>query len=722
MSRRGWLLFAAMSVIWGIPYLLIKVAVGGVPVPVLVLARVSIGAALLVPIAVRRRQLGSLRPHWRWLAAFAGVEIILPWFLLSAAETRLSSSLSGLLIASVPILVALLARLTGGSERLSAARWAGLLVGLGGVALLVGPGVAGGSTGSVAEVLLVAVCYATGPLIASRRLGGLPSLGMTAVCLAFASVVYAPAAALDWPAAMPSAQVLGALAGLAVVCTALAFLLFFRLIAEAGPSRASVITYINPAVAVALGVSILGEQLTPAMVVAFALILAGSVLATRPGRRGERAAALPALSPRRGVCGADRLAQVIDLKAARQDASRYRAALARRGAAEDFDVLLAADATWREHTERAEGLRALQKKLSRGKPDAGQLAELRRLAAELAEATEEQAHAARERDQLLGRIPNLPDPAAADGMDEQDAQLVRGWGEPPRFSFEPRDALDLGSPRGWIDMARGARLSGSRFAYRIGDVALAEMALYRYVIDKLAGAGFLVVLPPVLVGERAMYGTGFLPTEASNLYHLEKDDLYLTGTSEVALAGIHADERLEENQLPARYAALTTNFRREAGAAGKDTRGMFRVHQFDKVEMYVYCLPEQSAQMHEQLLSYEEEIARDLGLPHRVMNIAVGDLGAPAAKKYDIEAWFPTQRRYREITSCSNTTDYQARRLNIRFRRGGRLEFAHTLNGTGATARALLAVMENFQDEGGTVAVPGVLRRFGAPATLGRAR
>jgi len=410
---------------------------------------------------------------------------------------------------------------------------------------------------------------------------------------------------------------------------------------------------------------------------------------------------------------------VIDLKAARQEPDRYRAALARRGAEKDFDALLAADARWREHTERAESLRAEQKRSSKGKPGPDELAELRRLAAEFAAATEEQAHAARERDALLARIPNLPDPTAADGMDEDDAQVVKTWGEPPQFSFEPRDHLELGSPRGWIDMTRGARLSGSRFAYRIGDVALAEMALYRFVIDNLVGKGFLPVLPPILVLERAMYGTGMLPTEESNLYRLEKDDLYLTGTSEVALAGIHTDERLDEDQLPALYAGFTTNFRREAGAAGKDTRGMFRVHQFDKVEMFVYCLPEQSEEFHERLLAYEEEIVQALGLPYRVMNIAVGDLGAPAAKKYDIEAWFPTQGRYREITSCSNTTDYQARRLNIRFRRDGSLEFVHTLNGTGATARALLSIMENFQDEGGTVTVPEVLRRYGAPATLG---
>ncbi len=410
---------------------------------------------------------------------------------------------------------------------------------------------------------------------------------------------------------------------------------------------------------------------------------------------------------------------MIDLKAARSDPEAYRAALARRGAAEDFDALLDADSRWRSLTERSEALRSAQKSSSRGKPTPEQIEQLRQLRDELDQAQEDLAQATQHRDALLARIPNLPDPTAADGMDEEDAQLVRTWGERPKFEFELRDTTELGSALGWIDMARGARLSGSRFAYRIGDVALAEMALYRYVIDKLTRRGFLLVLPPVLAGERAMYGTGFLPTEESNLYHLEHDDLYLTGTSEVALAGIHTDERLEEDQLPARYTAFTTNFRREAGAAGKDTRGMFRVHQFDKVEMFVYCLPEESRQIHDTLLSYEEEIAQELGLPYRVMNIAVGDLGAPAAKKYDIEAWFPVQRRYREVTSCSNTTDYQARRLNIRFRRDGKLEFVHTLNGTGATARALLSIMENFQDEAGTVAVPETLQRFGAPATIG---
>jgi drug/metabolite transporter (DMT)-like permease len=286
VSRRGWVLFAAMCVIWGIPYLLIKVADdGGVSVPVLVLARVGIGAALLLPLAAGRGQLRVLVPLWRWLALFAVVEIIAPWLLLSQAERRLSSSMSGLLIASVPILVVVLGRLTGGTERLAAVRWAGLLAGLAGVAVLAGPGASGGDALSIAEVLAVAVCYATGPLIASRKLADAPPLGMTAVCLGFASVVCAPLAAADWPSAAPSFRVLAALAGLAVVCTAAAFLIFFRLIAEIGPARASVITYVNPAVAVTLGVSVLGERFTPVMAAAFALILGGSVLATRAGSR-----------------------------------------------------------------------------------------------------------------------------------------------------------------------------------------------------------------------------------------------------------------------------------------------------------------------------------------------------------------------------------------------------------------------------------------------------
>jgi drug/metabolite transporter (DMT)-like permease len=282
-----------MSVIWGTPYLLIKIAVGGVPVPVLVLARVAIGAALLLPVALRRGQFASLKPVLGWVASFAAVEIIAPWFVLSEAERHITSSLAGLLLASVPIIVALLSLLIGSGERLSLVRWLGLLIGLMGVALLAGPDLFGSSGGggvavAVGEVLFVALCYAIGPLIANNKLAEVPPVVMTAASLSLATLVYLPLGVLDWPSAVPSAKVLLSLAGLAVVCTALAFLLFFTLIAEVGPARASVITYINPAIAVSLGVSVLGEKVTPLMLAAFATILAGSVLATRRG--GTRSA------------------------------------------------------------------------------------------------------------------------------------------------------------------------------------------------------------------------------------------------------------------------------------------------------------------------------------------------------------------------------------------------------------------------------------------------
>ncbi|WP_280725927.1 serine--tRNA ligase [Kitasatospora sp. MAA4] len=411
---------------------------------------------------------------------------------------------------------------------------------------------------------------------------------------------------------------------------------------------------------------------------------------------------------------------MIDLKAARQDPARFRAALARRGAADAFDALLAADTVWRELTDQVDRLRARNK--PKGSPTAEQIEQFKQHKEQLRSAEENLAKAADERQNLLDRLPNLPHPTAPDGG-EDEGEVLRTWGEIRPLGFTPRDHLELESRAGWVDMKRGTRLSGSRFAYRVGDVALAETALYRFALDRIIAKGFTYLLPPVLVNERAMYGTGYLPNEESNLYRLdEKDELYLSGTSEVALGGFHMGERLEESQLPARYTAFSTNFRREAGSAGKDTRGMFRVHQFDKVEMFVFCLPEQSERIHEEILAIEEEIIQALGLPYRVVNIAIGDLGNPAAKKYDIEAWFPAQQRYREVTSCSSTTDYQARRLNTRVRREAGTEFVHTVNGTGITARALLAVMENFQDEHGTVTVPEPLQTHGAPPHLGRTR
>jgi seryl-tRNA synthetase len=405
---------------------------------------------------------------------------------------------------------------------------------------------------------------------------------------------------------------------------------------------------------------------------------------------------------------------VIDLRGARRDPEGFRTALARKGAADDFDRLLEVDAQWRALQPRIDELRS-QGKL-KGKPTPDQLAELTARKEELQKLEAEVVPLEHARDELLQRIPNPPDPSAPDGFEEEDAVEIRRVGEQPQLGFEPRDHLDLDD---WVDMERAARVSGSRFAYRKGDFALAELALYRFALDRLVSKGFVPVLPPVLVREEAMYGTGFLPTDKVNLYHLEEDGLYLTGTSEVGLAALHMDETFEADALPLHYVGYSTNFRREAGAAGKDTRGMFRVHQFDKVEMFVFCEPDASGDEHEGLLAIEEELVQELGLPYRVVNVAAGDLGASAAKKYDIEAWFPAQGRYREITSTSNTTDYQARRLGIRVRRERGTEQVHTLNGTAVTARALLAVLENFQDEGGQVTMPDSLVEFGAPKRLG---
>jgi seryl-tRNA synthetase len=395
---------------------------------------------------------------------------------------------------------------------------------------------------------------------------------------------------------------------------------------------------------------------------------------------------------------------VIDLKAARTDVDGWRAALARKDAAEAFDRLLETDERWRSLIPRVDELRGKTK--LKEKPTPEELEALKPVKAELKEAEEALAQAEAERNAALALVPNPPHDSVPDGDTEEDAVEVSRWGEPPSLETV-REHTEIGR----FDMERAARISGARFGYVIGDSALVAMALYRFALDHLAQAGFTPVIPPVLVREEAMYGTGFFPTDRTNIYALEADGLFLTGTSEVALASLHMGEILET--LPLRYAGFSTNFRREAGAAGKDTRGMFRVHQFNKVEMFVFVEPETSWDDHEGMLDLEERFLQALGLPYRVMNVAAGDLGASAAKKYDCEAWFPFQERYREVTSCSNTTDFQSRRLGIRYRAPHGLENPHTLNGTMVTDRALLAILENFQGD-----VPEVLTRYGAPAQV----
>jgi seryl-tRNA synthetase len=402
---------------------------------------------------------------------------------------------------------------------------------------------------------------------------------------------------------------------------------------------------------------------------------------------------------------------VIDLRAARADPDGFRAALARKGAADTFDELLAADARWRELVPQVDELRGRQK--LQGKPTPEQVEELKQVKEDLRRAEAELAEAEAARDELLRRVPNPPHESVPEGDTEEDAQEVRRVGEPPELEA-PKEHTELAR----FDMDRAAKLSGSRFGIWVGASALVALALYRLALDRLVEKGFTPVLPPVLVREEAMDGTGWFPTEASNVYGLSGDDLFLVGTAEVPLGGMHAGEIFDLDTLPIRYSGFSTCFRREAGAAGKDTRGMFRVHQFNKVEQFSYVRPEESWDEHERLLANSEEIVQELGLPYRVVVLPAGDMSAASAKTYDVELWFPSQGRYRETGSISNTTDYQARRLQIRYRGEKGPEAVHTLNGTAAVDRMVLAVLEVNQRENGSVAVPEALQAYGAPAEI----
>ena len=420
---------------------------------------------------------------------------------------------------------------------------------------------------------------------------------------------------------------------------------------------------------------------------------------------------------------------MLDLRAIRDDPGPAREALARRGAAEALDELLALDARRRELLPEVESRRATQNEASdeiaarkRAGEDAADVIErMKGIAAEVKELGAELEQVEGRRDELAATLPNLPHPEAPDGG-EDDAITLREVGERPQFAFDVRDHVELASAHGWIEIEKAAAASGSRFAYLLGDLVLVELALIRLAVELVGGEGFVPVVPPVLVRDAPLYGTGFFPGEREMIYEIERDELFLVGTSEVSLAALHADEILGAGDLPRRYAGISTCFRREAGAAGRDTRGIFRVHQFDKVEMFSFVLPEDSSSEHERILAIQERILTALELPYRVVDIAAGDLGAPAARKFDCEAWIPSQERYRELTSCSNTTAYQARRLGARFRREPEAppEVLHSLNGTAvAVGRTLIALLENGQQADGSVALPAALVEAGAPQTIG---
>jgi seryl-tRNA synthetase len=411
---------------------------------------------------------------------------------------------------------------------------------------------------------------------------------------------------------------------------------------------------------------------------------------------------------------------VLDLKAVRRDPDAVRAALARRRDGSDarLDEVLALDARRRELLPEVESLRAEQNRASqeiaRAKREGGDASEaiaaMQDVSRRAKALSEELAGVEAELEQALALLPNPPHDSAPD-----EDEVLREVGE---AGATGRDHLEVAGDM--VDMEAGARVAGSRFAYLKGDLVLLEMALTRWALEVLREEGFEPVVPPVLVREEALFGTGFLPDTEQQIYRLADDALYLAGTSEVPLASLHAGEILEAGRLPLRYAGFSACFRREAGAAGKDTRGIFRVHQFDKLEMFSFVEPEDAEEEHERLLALEEGFLQALEIPYRVVNIAVADLGTSAAKKYDLEAWMPGQQRYREVTSTSNTTDFQARRLDIRYRpEGGGPRHAATLNGTAVTWRHLIALLENHQRDDGGIDVPEVLWRWGAPERLG---
>ncbi len=407
---------------------------------------------------------------------------------------------------------------------------------------------------------------------------------------------------------------------------------------------------------------------------------------------------------------------MIDPRLLRDSPETIADSMDRRGQTVDIQALVDMEAAHRAALSEAETLRARQKEAGReiasleGEEKNSAIEEASGFAASVKEAAARAVDLGEQLRLALLEIPNLVDPSAADGHSEEDAVEIKRHGD---TSTEGSDYATLGESLDVIDTERAAKVSGSRFGYLKGKGALLELSLVRWTMDHLAASGFTPMIPPVLVREQALEGTGFFPEAREQVYEIEKDEMFLVGTAEVPLAAYHADEILDPEDLPIRYAGFSTCFRREAGTYGKDTAGIFRVHQFDKVEMFVFTDADTSADQHEQLLAVEEELVQQLELPYRVVNVAAGDLGASASKKFDVEAWFPGQNRFREIMSCSNTTDYQARRLKIRSRGEKGNPLVHTLNGTAcAVGRTILAILENHQQSDGSVVMPEALRAY----------
>lgn len=406
---------------------------------------------------------------------------------------------------------------------------------------------------------------------------------------------------------------------------------------------------------------------------------------------------------------------MLDIRFIRENAQLVQESARKKGYQIDIRELLDADGERRELLTKTDDLRArrndIASRMKDGKPSSELIEEGRRVKTELAEVEDHLRVADARYNELLWSVPNVTTDDVPEGG-ETDSVEIKRWGEQPTGA---KDHLDFAAARGWVDFERGAKVAGTKFYYLKGDLALLENAITQFVLDLVTKKGFTYLTVPHMVNLRTAEGAGFTPKgESGNEYVIEGEDLTLIGTAEAPLTGYHADEILDEQDLPLLYAGYSPCYRKEAGTYGKHTRGLFRVHQFNKLEMYAFCLPEQSAEIHEKILSIEEEIWQALGIPYHVVNIAAGDLGAPAAKKYDLEYWSPVDGTYRELTSCSNCTDFQARNLNIRVRRkDGSVETVHTLNGTAVSlARSLVAIIEHYQSDDGMLVIPEVLRPY----------
>lgn len=410
---------------------------------------------------------------------------------------------------------------------------------------------------------------------------------------------------------------------------------------------------------------------------------------------------------------------MIDLKLLRDNPDAVRAAYEKRGGVADLDKVIELDARYREALREVETLRAEQNKASKAigqaspedRPQA--IAAAKEMSDRLKELEPGLESVEADLNKAASYLPNIPHESVPMGASEDDNVIEREVGDKPDFDFEPKDHVALGEALGLFDGERGAKVSGSRFVYLTGPGVLLELALVRFAFDRLGEHGFKPMSPPVLVREQAMYGTGFFPADEFEIYHLEKDDLYLIGTSEVPLAAYHSDEVLDAGELPLRYAGFSPCFRREAGSYGKDTKGLIRVHQFEKIEQFSVTTPEASWDEFDLIRSNQEALLQALGIPYRVSIMCGGDLGGSAAKKVDNEAWLPGAERFMEVTSASNTTDYQARRLLIRHKSKDGTKLVHTLNGTAfAIGRTIVALLENHQRGDGSVSIPEALRPY----------